>query len=789
MAKDFRLLLLAPFFIFLFQFGFASNSDSIDVHHTNIMLDSAVSNTASTGQIYCRTTVTLSAIQNNVQTIRLDLQGLTVDSVFINGTTTTFSHDDTLLIIQTVSPLNVGDSVDVSVHYHGFPDKDNSTFGGFYFAFSGQYVYNIGVGFNADPHTFGRVWYPCKDNFTDRSTYEFHIRVDSGKMAVCGGTLTGTTQHPDGSATWHWNLRDNIPSYLTSMAISDYVAWRDTFVNLLGDTIPVDIYARQPDSARIPGSFSRLMQTIDAFEQWFGPYRWERVGFVVVPFNGGAMEHSTNIAYPRFAVNGAATYETLWAHELSHQWFGDLVTCEYQEDMWLNEGWAAFCEALSEEANYGSQAYKDYVRINHSEVLRYTHYRDGGYRAVSGIPHSHTYGSTVYDKGALVAHSLRWYMSDSLFWPAVQHYLDQKAFNHANSDTLQKYLEANSGLPLTDWFDTWVYEPGFTHFSLDSFSVAPNGPNFDVTVHIRQRLKGTTVLYNSNKMDLRMMDENWNSHTVPFTFSGQLGTGTFTVPFEPTFVMIDPEEHIADATTDNYRTISALGYDEFPQTWCAFTTDRITDSAFVRVVHNWVAPDSFKTPRPGIRLSDSRYWTLEGIFPPDFNAQVDFTYSATSSSTTGWLDNSWLTNREDSLLLFYRPDPSVDWEEAEHYRVEFGNSGTDGRGRVELDSLKAGEYALGIYDGFVGVAEPRVSADLDFQIYPNPAEDELKILVPGPWEWEYELTDISGKSVVDGVVPAEIRLEIVDLQDLPAGVYLVKVRRGKVSGVRKLVVE
>lgn len=786
MYKVVRLVILSSLLSFFFSHTFASASDSIDIHHTNIHMDSAVVISAASGRIYCQTILTLTATENNVNTIQLDLQGLTVDSVLVDGNLTPFSYNDTLLVVDAPANFDSGDSAEVTVCYHGVPDKDGSTFGGFYFQANGLYIYNIGVGFNADPHPFGRVWFPCKDNFTDRSTYEFHIRADSGKIAVCAGTLTGETLHPDGSVTWHWNLRDDIPSYLASMAISDYVALRDSFVNALGDTIPIALYARAVDTTNVKGSFVRLLNVIEGFEDRFGPYRWERVGFVVVPFGAGAMEHSTNIAYPRFAVNGASTYETLWAHELSHQWFGDMVTCEYQEDMWLNEGWASFCEPLSREINYGITSYKNTLRFTHADVLRYTHYSDGGYRAVSGIPHSRTYGSTVYDKGGLVAHSLRFYMGDSAFWPAVQHYLTEKAFNHANSDTLKTYLEAQSGQSLDDFFDAWVYQPGFTHFGVDSFSTVQNGANFDVTVHIRQRLKGATILYNSNRMDLMAMDENWNSQIIPFEFSGEFGTATFSLPFDPSVVMIDPEEHITDATTDNYTTITATGFHEFRETWCNFTTNQITDSAFVRVVHNWVAPDTLQTPLAGIRLGDSRYWTIEGIIPTDFNAEVRFTYNAQSSASVGFLDNSWLTGREDSIILFYRTGPGMDWEEAEHYSIDFG-SPSDKRGDIVLDSLKAGDYAMGTYDGFVG-REPSVET-LDFQVFPNPAEDALTIQMPGSEEWAYELSDVSGKQLLSGEVAPGDEKELLDLSQLPAGIYLVKVRRGQVSGVRKVVVE
>ena len=127
------------------------------------------------------------------------------------------------------------------------------------------------------------------------------------------------------------------------------------------------------------------------------------------------MEHATNITYPNSSINGSLSDEWLYAHELSHMWFGDKVTCASADDMWLNEGWAVFCESVFREGLYGKESYKTTMRSKLKDVLQFTHIKDGGYRALYGIPPEYTYGSTVYDKGGQVAHTLRGYLGDSLF--------------------------------------------------------------------------------------------------------------------------------------------------------------------------------------------------------------------------------------------------------------------------------------------------------------------------------------------------------------------------------------
>src|SRR6185503_7678201 len=193
------------------------------------------------------------------------------------------------------------------------------------------------------------------------------------------------------------------------------------------------------------------------------------------------------------------------------------------EDMWLNEGWASYSESIFLEKVYGKEVYKEEVRKNHKNVLQNTHIRDGGYRAVSGVPHEYTYGSTVYDKGADVAHTLRTYMGDSIFFSCLTSYLNAFKFNHASSYDFRDFLSQCSGMDLTSFFSNWVFNPGFPHFSIDSFFVAQNASSYDVTVFIRQRLRQAPELYSIVPIELTFMSENFDSVTTSVIFSGACG--------------------------------------------------------------------------------------------------------------------------------------------------------------------------------------------------------------------------------------------------------------------------
>ncbi|TSA50377.1 MAG: hypothetical protein D4R43_02325, partial [Sphingobacteriales bacterium] len=354
----------------------ASNerSDTIDILKYTINFD--MSNLASY-QINGRCIIRFVSKMNNISQFNLDLLKLPVDSVLDETNhPLTFDYSDSLLLkINLQAVLNLNDTSELTVFYHGHPQAD-ATWGGFYF--TPPYAYNLGVAFTAQPHNFGRVWFPCFDNFVERSLFEFYVIVPTGKTETSNGLLLDTSNNGNNTTTWHWNLDETIPSYLACVSVSDYAIVKTNFIGLLGQ-VPVWLAARATDTTSMKNSFIHLQDAFNAFENRWGPYRWEKVGYSVVPFNAGAMEHATNISYPVFGITGNTTYETIMAHELSHHWFGNLVTCKTAEDMWLNEGWAVFNEHIFTEYLYGEQAYHNAVIANHNTVVHYSNLKDGGY--------------------------------------------------------------------------------------------------------------------------------------------------------------------------------------------------------------------------------------------------------------------------------------------------------------------------------------------------------------------------------------------------------------------------
>jgi Peptidase family M1 domain/Secretion system C-terminal sorting domain/Peptidase M1 N-terminal domain len=759
----------------------ATTADSLDITHYHIYFN--VPDIASQ-QITAHTILKLTTKVNGLNTVRLDLLALTIDSIFVASVkNTTYSYDDSTIIIPLSSTININDSIEIEVYYHGSPVTDPSGWGGYYFS-GANYAYNLGVGFQDIPHNYGRVWFPCADNFTDRAFYDYYINCDTSKMAVCGGVLQSITQNGDSTHTVHWKMNQDIPTYIASMAVGDYTVVSDT-IQLINGNTPIDIWVIPSLVSNVSGSFPNLDTILHIFENCFGPYLWDRVGYVGVPFNSGAMEHAMNIAYPNACINGSNTYQSLYAHELSHHWFGDLVTCISAEEMWINEGWASYTEALVEQVLNGENSYKNEIRLMHSPSVRYAHIEDGGFFALNNVPINNTYGTTSYDKGASIVHTLRYYMGDSLFFAGVKDFLNNFKFQEMSSAELRDQLTTSSGINMAEFFNTWVFTPGYPHFSIDSLTIISGPlPEYQTRVYMQQRQRGRNFYGNENIVEITFMDENWNSWSDTLKISGQYGYKDFLVPFNPSIAFCDYNEKICDATVDGYQIIKTTGTKSFSQTYCSAIINSVTDSALLRITHHWVTPDKANVPSSNIyRIHTSKFWKVEAINEQNINFSLKFIFNR-STATSGHLDTDFLTTSSsaDSLVLLWREDNTKDWE-----IVNFYNIGSSTAGYLQTSNAKAGEYAFGI-------GEPNQSGYEEnnhlekLQIYPNPTNEKVKITTSITGKSEIKIIDINGKLVFSTILEKNNSSLTWDTRNQSPGLYEVILVQENIIANKKLII-
>lgn len=688
-------------------------SDTFNILHYQIDLDLT---DIPAGNLTARAQLRISPRLNSVRRLNLDLHQLQVDSLRLRKKSdslyrawNSYHYVDSLLAVDLPKGLQTTDTLELRVYYQGQPKKDVTGWGGVHR--SQGYYYNLGVGFGANPHTFGRAWFPCYDNFVEKSTY--HLRVKSKlplRPLLSGGHQTIQQLGGDTIVT-EAKLNQAIPTYLVSFALSNYQFLKDT-VQAQQGTLPILLAAKAADTANLKASFANLKPTLKAFEHYFGSYKWPRIGYAATTV--GAMEHATSISYPLSLINGNLSGESIMAHELAHHWWGNLVTCRTADDMWINEGMAEYCSHLYQERVYSRERYLKAVRENAYNVLQIAHSRDNGYRSLVGMPHELVYGFHTYQKGAMVAHNMRHYLGDSLFFNGLQALLRQNAQGNLSTTAFRDSLMAITGVSaLQDFFQNWIQDPGFPQFSVDSLHYdASTGAAY---VELQQRLYEAPHFYRKVPVDVTFFDSTGTSVTRRLVHSGaQSQHPAITLPFEPYFAFANYSGSLLTASVFDRHVINS------PTAFAAEYADwkgqvkQYSDSGTVLIAQHLVAPGG-QAPFY-YRASNRRYFTIQkvGLQGTELQATLRF-----NGSSRGW-DNDLLTQGNDSLTLLYRPYGNARWQIYPH-QVKKAGSASSTVGDIEISPVLSGDYVLANTASGIGLPE-QFKNEPGFALYPNPSE-------------------------------------------------------------------
>ncbi len=751
-----------------------TRSDSIDVLNYKLAFDfSDFQSNTLFGQAELKVLVKAQSLDF----LNLDLLKLGVNDVVANGNRPSFTHNDTLLRIDLSPDATFGDTLTVEVNYDGLPHAEAAAFGGFFFR--GGLAYNIGVAFQEHPHNYGRVWFPCVDDFVDRATYQIDVKTTGGLNAACSGELLEVDSLGGDTLLHHWAIEQTLPTYLVSMAVGDLnqTSWPHVGRQ---DTFPVDIFSPPAKTPSVAGSFSTLDDAISIYETAYSHYAWPRVGYVVLPMNGGAMEHGMNIAYPNFVVNGNLQYETLMAHELSHSWWGNLVTCEKQEEMWLNEGWASFSEWLYLEKQYGWETAQHEVEEMLHDLLKNLHHDEGGYRDLVSIPGDLTYGSHVYDKGALTALALREYLGEVAFTDAVNRFLLFNRYRSINSEYLRDELEKYSLFDLHPFFEEWVFSPGWASVSLDTFLVTPTTGLTRIDFELSQQNKGRSFYSDRLPLEISIVDSFLQAYTLHVNLNELRDTLKLnSVINQPAAIFVNRRSRLPLAISSEEIRIGAPGVYNFDHADFNLNVSIILDSALVRVEEHWtdVPMTAQDMMRIGVRANPDRWWSMQGFNQGSFAATTSLVYNTIPSAR---LDLSLDSVLEDSLVLLHRPYGHKRWQIYSNYTLNAGNP-SDGLGAFSLSEVHFGDYAFGVRDVTAGLLEK--PAAVSSYAYPNPATDRAYIKDYEQFT-SLEVLDINGR-----ILSFPYEQGILRLDDVAAGTYSLRLRSEAGVLEEKLIVQ
>lgn len=465
-------------------------------------------------------TVSMRATPTGAAITDLDinlLDNMTVSAVEMGGSPVTFLHSNDLINVTLDASYAVGDTFTIDVTYSGLP---SAAIGGFGFnSYSGKpMIWSLSEPYGA------RSWWPCKDWPWDKpDSVDFYITVDTSLTVASNGLLRDTTT-VGSDRTWHWHESYPIATYLVSVAAYPYATFSDWYYYGVNDSMEIQNYAFPGNLSTVQSQSAPTAGMIGYFSDIYGDYPFleEKYGHAEFLW-GGAMEHQT-------CSSMGFWNESVVAHELAHQWFGDLVTCNTFNHIWLNEGFATYSEALWDEFTYGRNAFKTTMknaRFFGAGTIYVDDLSDWGRIFDSNLS---------YNKGSWVVHMLRHVVGDSTFFEICKAYRDETAYGYSSATTeqFQAVCESLSGMDLNDFFQQWIYDEYYPIYSYN-WTTAPNGGGWDVDLTINQ--KQTHRLFNM-PIDVKLITGTGDTTLV---VRDSLATQNFNLHIleEPTAVQLD----------------------------------------------------------------------------------------------------------------------------------------------------------------------------------------------------------------------------------------------------------
>ncbi len=424
-----------------------------------------------------KVTTTLVPLLPSLETVRFNAGEMTIKKVTLGkGREATFRSTNADVSIDLDRAYSYRDTLRITIEYACTP-KRALTFNGPDSSYPAKRTQIWSQGEDTTNH----FWFPCYDYPNDKSTSEVIATVNAKFVLLSNGKLLSVKEDKKkGTKTFHWSQEKPHASYLIMIAAGEYAVLKDRVGKL-----PLEFYAYPDDTANARESFRHTASMIAFFNQTIGfDYPWEKYAQIILQDHFGGMENSSATtlsdvwAVPEKRSRLDIDPRSLIAHELAHQWWGDVVTCKDFRHVWLNESFASYYDPLYFEHVSGREEF-DYTMYNDQQA-GITVDTTRGRKPIVSVE---SYGENVYPRGASVLHMLRFLLGDDLYHRSIKHYITKYQFQPVETNDLKVAVEEASGQNLQWFFDQWVYKAGHPVFQL---SHTWNEAEKNLALHVKQ---------------------------------------------------------------------------------------------------------------------------------------------------------------------------------------------------------------------------------------------------------------------------------------------------------------
>ena len=477
--------------------------DDVDILHYRISLDIGETGKAIRGEA----TILAEMLAGDREILPLDLGLLTVDQVTVAGVNADFEHLDNRLRITLGDGHAKGDTVEVSVVYHGEP-------------MDGLFIQANKFGdrsvFADNWPNRARHWFPGVDHPYDKATVEFIVTAPAAYDVVANGRLLETTTVSPERKRTHWKTEAPIPTYCMVIGAARFSIIRPGS----WQGIPVSYYLFPGDRDAGTTDFSRSSDMLAFFTDLIGPYPYAKLALVQSSTRFGGMENASAIFFSEKSITGTRRNEAVVAHEIAHQWFGDSVTESDWHHLWLSEGFATYFGALFFEEADGVERFHQMLSRSRARYI------EANRRAPAPVFNPaitdlfDLLNAYNYSKGGLVLHMLRGLMGDAAFFDGIRRFYHEFRDQTVLTGDFQTVMEARHGRSLDWFFDQWIYRAG--HPVVEA-TWTWDDQRGEVTVHLNQiqpqmpfRLPFTLAFVSGDREQRRLVELLDRSHVFRF---------------------------------------------------------------------------------------------------------------------------------------------------------------------------------------------------------------------------------------------------------------------------------